>query len=420
MTIKNVVLRRMDHSIHTLANGIRVLFKPHPSPIAHACLLINSGARDEETGKDGLAHLIEHLLFKRTEKRNTAQILNRLELIGADLNAYTTKEYTCIHASFLNPYLERSLDLFEDLVFHSLFPEEEIQKEKDVILDELASYLDQPEEAIQDDFEAVLFDRHSLGKNILGSPESIAGLNRADILQFIRSNYRTDELVIGIIGAYDFKKIIPLCEKIFGQVSTLNPAKTRKSPGNYQSISRNEIKSIHQSHAVLGNRAYGIHHPQRETLLLLNNLLGGMGMSSRLNLEIREKHGIAYTIESNYIPLSDTGIFSIYVGTDPEKMEKALKLIDKELKKLREELLSSLQLKRAKQKFIGQIALAEENNLNLIISLAKSLLDYGSVDPLQVLFDKINRVSGAQLLACANEVLDPKHLSVLVYEPAGN
>ncbi len=410
----------MDHSIHTLSNGIRILLKPHPSAIAHACILINSGSRDEEDGKDGLAHLIEHLLFKKTERRNTAQILNRLELVGADLNAYTTKEYTCIHASFLNQYLERSLDLFEDLIFHSLFPEEEIQKEKEVILDEIASYLDQPEEAIQDDFEGFLFENHALGRNILGTPESVTGLSRKDILDFISSNYRTDEMVIGIIGQYDFNKIISLCEKIFGVIPASKTTKNREKPGRYQSKIKRERKSIHQSHSVMGNRAYSIHHAEREGLLLLNNLLGGMGMSSRLNLEIREKHGIAYTIESSFIPLSDTGMFSIYMGTDAEKMDKAIRLVDKELKKLREVKMGSLQLQRAKQKFIGQIALAEENFLNLIISLSKSLLDYGSIDPLEVLFEKINRVSEAQILSIANEVFDPKELSILVFEPEGN
>ena len=410
----------MDHSVHTLPNGIRILLKPHPSAIAHACILINSGSRDEENGKDGLAHLIEHLLFKKTEKRNTTQILNRLELIGADLNAYTTKEYTCIHASFLNQYLERSLDLFEDLVFHSLFPEEEIQKEKEVILDEIASYLDQPEEAIQDDFEGFLFENHALGRNILGTPESVASLSRKNILDFISSNYRTDEMVVGIIGQYDFNKIIKLCEKIFGDIPASKPRKNRSNPGHYQPKIQRERKSIHQSHAVMGNRAYSIHHADREGLLLVNNLLGGMGMSSRLNLEIREKHGIAYTIESSFIPLSDTGMFSIYMGTDAEKMDKALRLVHKELKKLREIKMGALQLQRAKQKFIGQIALAEENYLNLIISLSKSLLDYGSIDPLEVLFEKINRVSEAQILSIANEVFDPKELSILVFEPAGN
>jgi predicted Zn-dependent peptidase len=407
----------MDHQVHRLQNGIRILFKPQASEIAHACILINAGSRDEVEGKDGLAHLIEHLLFKRTERRNTHQILNRLELVGADLNAYTTKEYTCIHASFLNPYLERSLDLFEDLAFHSVFPEDEMEKEKGVILDEMASYLDQPEEAIQDDFEELLFKGHPLGRNILGTPKSMESLQRQDILDFIRTNYRTDEIVVGIIGAYDFKKLIKLAEKIFGNIPENFNTRTRIVPEKIPAISIQTQKPINQSHALIGNRAYGIHHPYREALLLLNNLLGGMGMSSRLNLEIREKHGIAYTIESNYTPLSDTGIFSIYLGTDTEKMDRALKLVDRELKKLKEHRLGELQLHRAKQKFIGQIALAEENRLSLILSLSKSLLDYNTIDPLEVLFAKINAVSAAQLQEIANEVFDSAQLSRLVFEP---
>ena len=407
----------MDHQVHTLQNGIRILFKPHASDIAHACLLINAGSRDEAGGKDGLAHLIEHLLFKRTEKRNTNQILNRLELIGADLNAYTTKEYTCIHASFLKPYLERSLDLFEDLAFHSVFPEEEIVKEKGVILDEMASYLDQPEEAIQDDFEEMIFKDHPLGRNILGTPKSMESLQRQDILDFIQTNYRTDEIVVGVIGAYDFKKVIKLAEKIFGKIPANLNVKNRQMPSGYQASQIEALKPINQSHAILGNQAYGIHHSYREALLLLNNLLGGIGMSSRLNLEIREKYGIAYTIESNYTPLSDTGIFSVYLGTDAEKMNRALKLVHRELKKLRDQSMGSLQLHRAKQKFIGQIALAEENKLSLILSLSKSLIDYGSIDPLEVLFAKINAVTSAQLLEVANEIFDPAKLSQLVFEP---
>lgn len=408
----------MDYQVHTLKNGIRILLKPSASAISHACIIINTGSRDEKEGKDGLAHLIEHLLFKRTERRSTNQILNRLELVGADLNAYTTKEYTCIHASFLNQYLERSFDLFEDLIFHSLFPDEELDKEKGVILDEIASYLDQPEEAIQDDFEDLLFKDHPLGRNILGTSESVGKLQRTDIQDFINNNYRTDEIVVGAIGNYDFKKVIAVAEKIFGAIPANIPARDRKAPQLYIKSGVNQQKPINQSHAVIGNTAYSMHHSSREALLLLNNLLGGMGMSSRLNLEIREKYGIAYTIESNYIPFSDTGMFSIYLGTDPEKLDKALKLVDRELKKLREQSLGTLQLQQAKQKFIGQIALAEENRLSLIISLSKSLIDYGSIDPLEVLFAKINKVNSGQLLEIANEVFDPQQLSTLIFEPA--
>jgi predicted Zn-dependent peptidase len=407
----------MDYQVHTLQNGIRVLHKPTASNISHACIIINAGSRDETESKDGLAHFIEHLLFKKTEKRNTNQILNRLELVGADLNAYTTKEYTCVHASFLKPHLERSLDLFEDIVFHSVFPEDEMVKEKEVILDEISSYQDQPDEAINDDFEDLLFEGHQLGKNILGTTESVKAFTQKDIFNFIQANYRNDEIIIGICGDYDFKNIIRITEKLFGKLLQNNPPRERSKINAYTSKELRFLKPINQSHCVIGNRSYPMHHENKVGFLLLNNLLGGNGMSSRLNLEIREKYGIAYTIESNYTPMSDTGIFSIYLGTDPDKMPKALKLVERELKKLREQRLGPLQLQQAKQKFVGQIALGEENRMGLIISMSKSLMDYGRVDSLEEVFFKINAVNSSQLLEIANEMFDPTQLSSLIFDP---
>ena len=407
----------MDYQVHTLQNGIRVLHKPTASNISHACIIINAGSRDEGESKDGLAHFIEHLLFKKTEKRNTNQILNRLELVGADLNAYTTKEYTCVHASFLKPHLERSLDLFEDIVFHSVFPEDEMTKEKEVILDEISSYQDQPDEAINDDFEDLLFQGHNLGRNILGTTGSVQAFTQDDIFDFIKSNYRTEEIIIGVCGDYDFKNVVRIADKLFGKIPQNNRERKRTEINSYSSKELRFSKPINQSHCVIGNRSYPMHHPDKVGFLLLNNLLGGTGMSSRLNLEIREKYGIAYTIESNYTPMSDTGIFSIYFGTDSEKIPKALKLVERELKKLRDQKLGPLQLHQAKQKFIGQIALGEENRMGLIISMSKSLLDYGKVDSLDEIFAKINAVSSSQLLEIANQMLDPKLLSRLIFEP---
>ena len=407
----------MDYQVHQLQNGIRVLHKPSPSNISHACIIINAGSRDEGQAKDGLAHFIEHLLFKQTDKRNTNQILNRLELVGADLNAYTTKEYTCVHASFLKPHLERSLDLFEDILFHSVFPEEEMNKEKEVILDEISSYQDQPDEAINDDFEDLLFVGHPLGRNILGTPESVKSFNKKDIQLFMKSNYRTDEIIIGIFGDYDFKTVIRISEKLYGKIPANLPARVREKVGPYTPKKNIFSKPINQAHCVIGNQSYSFHHKHRTAFLLLNNLLGGTGMSSRLNLEIREKYGIAYTIESNYTPMSDSGIFSIYFGTDSEKTEKAIKLLEKELKKLRDQKLGPIQLQQAKHKFIGQIALGEENRMGLIISMSKSLLDFNRVDSLEEVFAKINTVTAPQLLEIANEMFDPRQLSSLIFNP---
>lgn len=406
----------MDYQIHTLSNGIRVLYKPFSSGISHACIIVNAGSRDELNGKAGLAHFIEHLLFKRTAKRSTNQILNRLELVGADLNAYTTKEYTCIHASFLNRHLERSLDLFEDIVFHSVFPEDEMAKEKSVVLDEIASYEDQPEEAIQDVFEELIYAGHALGDNILGTPESVNALKRDDILQFIKANYRTDEIIIGITGDYNFNKLSRLTEKIFGKLPENLSVRSRSKLTPYASKSKSLKKPISQTHCMIGNRAYDTHHKNKAGLLLLNNLLGGNGMSSRLNLQLREKYGIAYTIESNYTPFSDTGIFSVYFGTDTGKTGKALQILHRELKKTRDVKLGAIQLHQAKQRFIGQIALGEENRMGLIISMCKSLSDYGKVDTLAEIFEKINAVSASAVLEIANEIFDPPQLTTLLFD----
>ncbi|MFC7525525.1 M16 family metallopeptidase [Parapedobacter sp. GCM10030251] len=407
----------MEYELIHLPNGIRIVLQQVASPVSHACMLINAGARDEPVGRYGLAHFIEHLLFKQTEKRNTHQILNRLESVGGDLNAYTTKEYTCIHASFLTPYLERTLDLFEDLFFHSVFPENELEKEKGVILDEMASYLDSPEDSILDDFEDQLFEGHALGHNILGTEVDLAQLGRNDIREFIRKNYRTHEIIVGITGNYTVRKVTALVTRTLGSVLESSGHHDRTPPPKPTVLQTRVQKPINQTHYVMGGAAYSVHDPNKAGLLLLNNLLGGMGMTSKLNLVVRERHGIAYTIESNYTPLSDTGIFHIYLGTDTEKADKALRLVRTELRKLREHQLGVMQLHQAKQKFKGQIALAEENRLSLIISLSKSLMDDGRVQTLEEVFAQIDAVNAQQLLHIANEILAEENLSSLGFFP---
>ena len=407
----------MEYNVHTLPNGIRLLHVPSASAISHACIIINSGSRDETESQAGLAHFIEHLIFKRTEKRNTNQILNRLESVGADLNAYTTKEYTCIHASFLHPYLDRTLELFNDIVFHSTFPEEEMEKEKGVILDEIASYLDQPEEAIYDDFEDIVFADHSLGRNILGTTESVEKLSQQDIKDFIAANYHTDKIVVAVLGDYSLAKAVKIFTKYYEEIPENLHQDNRKAPAQSQVITRIDQKPIMQAHTMIGSTAYSLHHPFKTGLLLLNNLLCGTGMSSILNLQIREKHGIAYSIESGYSPLSDTGIFTLYFGTDKEKVNRAQSLIYKEFKKIRENPLTEVQLQKAKNKFIGEIALGEENRIGLIVSMAKSLIDYNKIDSLETVFQKIQAVNTQDMAQIADEILDEKNLSVLTFYP---
>lgn len=408
---------QMEYNVHTLKNGIRLLHVPAASAISHACILVNAGSRDENEQQMGLAHFIEHLIFKRTEKRNTTQILNRLESVGADLNAYTTKEYTCIHASFLHPFLDRTLELFNDIVFHSTFPEEEMEKEKGVILDEIASYLDQPEEAINDDFEDLLFKGHQLGKNILGTPETVEKLSKKDIQAFVKNHYRTDQIVVAVLGNYNFNKLVKIGEKYFAEIEENTAASQRVAPSGNPALHQMVDKQIAQSHCMMGMQTYSLHHPYKTGLLLLNNLFGGTGMSSILNLQLREKYGIAYTIESAYSPLSDTGIFAIYFGTDVEKAEKAMKLIRKEMDKLKQKPLTEIQLHKAQSKFIGQIALGEENRIGLIITMAKSLLDYQHIDSLETVFQKIRKVTVKDMTEIVNEVFDQRQWTSLVFNP---
>jgi len=410
-------IQQMEYEIIRLSNGIRVVLYPQTTPITHTCLIVNAGSRDEEEGKFGVAHFIEHLLFKQTERRSTNQILNRLEAVGGDLNAYTTKEYTCIHASILNPYLSRALDLFEDLIFHSTFPEVEMEKEKGVIQDEIASYLDSPEDAIIDDFEDLMFAGSGLGHNILGIEDQLVRLNREDISQFIQRNYSTHEIVIGITGDYTRISVERMVERLFGNIAPSAGVRQRRGLYTESTQHLESAKPINQVHYMLGRQAYSIRDERKTGLLLLNNMLGGLGMSSILNLSIREKHGIAYTIESNYSMFSDTGIFSIYLGTDEEKIKKAKSLVFKELYRLRDRRLSAGQLQKSKDKFKGQIALAEENRMSMIIAVAKNVLDYDRVVPLEEVFYKIDQVTLLEAQEICADIFDPDKMCSLSFIP---
>lgn len=406
-----------EYSLIQLDNGIRVLLHYQNSSITHSCMIVNAGSRYEEKGSFGVAHFIEHLLFKRTERRSTNQILNRLEEVGGDLNAYTTKEYTCIHASFLKPYLERALDLFEDVLFHSTFPENEMEKEKSVILDEIASYLDSPEESIMDDFEDILFQGSGLGHNILGVESDLNNIDKKAIYQFMNQNYNTDEIVVAIAGDYTEAQVKRWSEKIFGRIPANITSKVIENISWNGGLDHVVKKPINQAHFVLGTQTFGIYDEQKMAMLLLNNMLGGIGMSSILNLGIREKYGIAYTIESNLTLYSDTGSFSIYLGTDEEKLDKAVRLVDKELSNLKLNPISEYQLRKAKNKFKGQIALAEENRMSMIIAEAKNIIDYGKIMSLQDVFDRIDKVTVGQLSDLANRFFDKNNLVSLSFVP---
>ena len=401
---------------HQLENGIRIVHKKTDRAVAHCGLIIKGGSRDEMENEQGLAHFIEHVIFKGTSKRKAFHILSRMEDVGGEINAFTTKEETCIHSSFIPRYYERSLELLSDIIFNSNFPKKELEKEKTVVLDEINYYKDNPSELIFDEFEEQVFSDHSLGKNILGTPKHINSFDKKMINEFINRNYLTHEMVISSVGDITMDKLISLVEKHFAHIPKSQTNRNQLAFSNYQ---RKEIiinKKGFQSHCIIGNEAYGIKHPKKTPLTLLNNILGGPGMNSRLNLAIREKYGFTYSIESNYTPYSDTGIFSVYLASDRDKINRSIKLTKRELIKLCEKPLGTLQLKKAKQQLIGQIAIGQENDVNLMLSLGKSVLLYNKVDTFEIVKEKVEAVSSSQILEVANEIFNEDNLSHLIYK----
>ena len=385
------------------------------SPVAHFGLLVNTGSRDEEEHQHGIAHFIEHVIFKGTKKRRAYHILSRLDDVGGDLNAYTTKEETAFYASFLSTHYERTIELISDIVFNSVFPENELAKEREVIIDEINSYKDSPSELIFDDFEEMIYAGHPIGRNILGTQSSIKSFGRAEIEDFMLNNYHTDQMVLCSVGNIQFSKLKRYSEKYFGPVPENARSGKRRAFTAYKPVSKLMNLNTHQVHSILGNVAYNARNKKRLSLVLLNNLLGGQGLNSRLNLSLREKYGYAYNVESSFTPYFDTGVMSIYFGTDRDKYEKSLKLVHRELNKLCTNKLGTLQLKRAKDQMTGQIAISAENKENLLFTLGKSYLLFDKFEDLPEVYRQINSITANQLLDVANETLNPDQLSLLTY-----
>ena len=406
----------MDYQQHTLANGIRVIHKRTDSYVSHCGIIINAGSRDENDDEQGLAHFIEHAIFKGTRNRRSYQLLSYMENVGGEINAFTTKEDTCIYASFLTEFLERAVNIISDIVLHPTFPQKELEKEKEVVLDEINSYRDSPSEEIYDEFEKLLFAGHPIGRYILGKPESVKKFRKSDLHKFIRRSYNTDEIVICSIGKTDFERLISILEKYFSELKR-NPRnwKREKFKG-YKPFYKIVLKPIYQSHCIIGNVAYNALDKRRLPLILLNNILGGPGMSSRLSMNIREKYGFCYNIESNYQPFTDTGIFAIYFGTDQENIEKTNSLVLKELEKLKNTKLGKLQIHRAKLQLIGQLAISYEQGMNEMLSIGKSFLIYNKVETIEEINAKIEKITTEQLLDTANEIFDSVQLSSLIFK----
>lgn len=407
----------MTYQTHRLSNGIRLIHKPTQSLVAHCGIVINAGSRDEAQKEQGLAHFIEHTIFKGTTKRKAHHILSHMENVGGELNAYTTKEDTCFYASFMPRFYQRWFDLLSDILFVSSFPQKELNKEKDIIIDEINAYKDSPGEQIFDDFDGVIFNNHPLGRNILGTKTTLKQFTRGDILRFMNKNYVTEEMVISSVGQIEFPVLIRLAEKYFGHVATGNRINERQAFNGYKPEQKIVNRRNHQAHCMLGNQAYDSNHPLKTTLTLLNNLLGGPGLNSRLNMAVREKHGFCYNIESHYQPFSDSGIFSVYFGTDPDFVSKTHDLVLKEFERLRHNNLGTLSLKRAKQQLAGQVAISFESNLSEMLVIGKSLLLFDRVDSIEEINSKIEAVTPSMMLEAANEVLAPGQLSTLFFKP---
>jgi predicted Zn-dependent peptidase len=410
-----------EYQYFKLENGIRIVYSYSNSPIVHLGLFINTGSRDETLKEHGMAHFIEHVIFKGTAKRKSYQIFNCIENVGGELNAFTTKEDTCIHASFLNEYFERSAELISDVIFNSIFPEKELKKEKEIIVDEIFYYKDIPEETIFEDFEELLFAGHPLGRNILGEQNIIQKFTKSDIGHFINRNYRTDRMVLSIVGDLDYGDMIKILKQHFDREMPYHkePIK-RKAFKNYLPVQKVLKKEIFQSHCIMGNLAYSYNSRQKLGLTLLNNLLGGPSSNATLNMSVREKHGLTYNIESNYAPYLDSGIFSIYVSSDNEAMEKVMSLIFAELKKLRERKMSSLQLSRAKLQLAGNLALAFESKIAEMLSIGKTYLIFDKVETIAEINKKIEKITADELFEIANEIFDTNRFTQLIYQANGS
>ena len=420
----------MSHNIHTLSNGIRILHLPDNMPITYVGVAVDAGTRDELPDESGMAHFVEHLLFKGTNRRRSWHIINRLESIGGQLDAYTTKEETYIYATVPTEYTDRAIELLSDVVLNSTFPDNEIEKERDVVLDEIQSYNDSPSELIYDEFEELLFPHDPIGRNILGTEQSLESFDSNKIRSFVRRNYTPDRMVIFAMGNIKFDWLVKRIEKYFTpyshlalgggegsfQLSTFNfQLSTRQVPQPYTPAHRTTPRDTYQVHCIIGNRCIPMSSHERLTMLLLNNILGGPNMSSRLNLALRERNGLCYTIESNVTNYTDTGVWNIYFGCDPRNLAKAKRLCMQQLDILQNTPLNNNQLATAKRQLRGQVLIGNQNKENLILGLSKAYLHGLELKPDSEHFQFIDSLTPSDLQSLAQRIFNPDQLSTLIY-----
>ena len=361
----------MTYNTHTLPNGIRIIHAPNQSAVAYCGFAIDAGTRDEAENEQGMAHFVEHLIFKGTQKRHAWHIINRMENVGGALNAYTNKEETVVYSAFLAEHFPRAVELLADIVFHSTFPQAEIDKEVEVIIDEIQSYEDSPCELIFDDFEELIFPNHPLGRNILGKPDLLHQFKTEDALRFTSRYYRPENVIFFVQGNVDFKRVIRLVEKATADLDSSASTFERKRPDIYVPKTLTLHRDTHQAHGMIGSRGYDAHNEKRTALYLLNNILGGPGMNSRLNVALRERSGLVYNVEANLTSYTDTGVFCIYFGTEHDHVERCIRLVKKELKRLCDQPLTSTQQNAAKNQIFGQIGVARDNAENTALGMAR-------------------------------------------------
>ncbi len=405
----------MLYNTYTLPNGLRIIHAPSPTQVAYCGYAINAGTRDEADNEQGLAHFVEHLIFKGTKKRRAWHILNLMEHVGGDLNAYTNKEETVIYTTSLAEHFGRALDLMTDIVFHSTFPPHEIEKEVEVILDEIQSYEDTPSELIFDEFEELAFKDHPLGRNILGNPDTLRTFGTNDALRWVERYYHPDNMVFFVFGNIPFNTIV---RKVKEATADIQPATTRKpctTLPDYMPTYKSCDKETHQAHVMIGTRSFPATDDRRTGLYLLNNLLGGPGMNSRLNVSLRERKGLVYTVESNLVSYTDTGTFSIYFGCDPADVDKCISLVKKELRILREKPLTQTQLRAAQKQLVGQIAVAADNFENIALDMGKTFLHYNKYESQEAVFQRIMALQPEPLLRIANELFTEERMTTLLY-----
>jgi len=402
--------------IFELSNGLRVAHKQVNRPVAHCGLMINAGTRDELEDEHGLAHFIEHAIFKGTKKRRSFHILNRLDSVGGEIDAYTTKETTCFYGTFLTEYYDRAIELISDIALNSTFPEAELEKEKEVVLDEINVYLDTPSDQIYDDFESQIFQNHALGNAILGSVESVRSFKKSHIEKYIARLYTSENMVFSSVGNITASKLKFKLEKHFGNLRNETAIQERTPFGNLPRKIIKVPKDTFQTHCIMGKSAYDVDQKKRLSFILLNNIIGGPAMNSILNLKVREKYGYTYNIESNYSVYTDSGLFSIYLASDPKYMNRCISVVQRELKNLRLTKMSANKLSLAKQQLKGQLAISRESNNNIMLSYAKSLLIHNKIDSIETIHQKIDLLDADNLLEVANEHLNEKDQDYLFFE----